>query len=177
MLWKNWVDVHKIRNSVVFYLSSEKSRHRTNKVNFFTTISCLELWELQFLSKSPLVHVSVLPLLDHSNSFIVTVSKLKVHSCEWQMHDVWSARIAHGPYLPPASEGWGKVMFSLVSVCLSTPLPSRLRTQRVVCLLGCRRRTFLFQFKMKKKMFSSYLLLPVEMDNWFLWLLWTGYSQ
>ena len=23
--------------------------------------------------------------------------------------------------LPPASEGWGKVMFSLVSVCLSTP--------------------------------------------------------
>ena len=41
----------------------------------------------------------------------------------------------------------GKVMFSLVSVCLSIcphSLPDRLRTQRAVCLLQSRRRTFLF---------------------------------
>ena len=31
-------------------------------------------------------------------------------------------------FLPPVSEGWGKVMFSLVSVCLSTSLLGRLRS-------------------------------------------------
>ena len=46
------------------------------------------------------------------------------------------------PLLPTASEGWGKVMLSHVSVCLSTAPPGQ-ATQRAVCLLRSRRRTFL----------------------------------
>ena len=48
--------------------------------------------------------------------------------------------------LPTASEGWGKVMFSHLSVhpsvCLYTP-PPELARRRSVCLLHSRRRTFL----------------------------------